>query len=138
MNKVFIDSNIWLYAFIDSLEKTKIAKKIISKEPNIVLSVQVINEVSFNLIKKLHFDEGEIRNLIEDFYSKYEIVNFNEKNLRLASNIRTLRQISYWDSLIIASALENDCSILYSEDMQHNQIIENKLKIVNPFLYNTD
>ena len=138
MNKVVIDSNIWLYAFIDSLEKTKIAKKIISKEPNIVLSVQVINEVSFNLIKKLHFDEGEIRNLIEDFYSKYEIVNFNEKNLRLASNIRTLRQISYWDSLIIASALENDCSILYSEDMQHNQIIENKLKIVNPFLYNTD
>ena len=40
---------------------------------------------------------------------------------------------SYWDSLIIASALENNCSILFSEDMQHNQLIANKLKIINPF-----
>jgi len=39
----------------------------------------------------------------------------------------------YYDSLIIATAIENGCSILYSEDMQHNQNIENKLVIVNPF-----
>jgi len=41
---------------------------------------------------------------------------------------------SWWDSLILASALENNCEMVYSEDMQHNQIIENTLKIVNPFL----
>ena len=41
---------------------------------------------------------------------------------------------SWWDSLVLASALENDCSILYSEDLQCNQIIERKLKIINPFL----
>jgi len=40
---------------------------------------------------------------------------------------------SYWDSLILASALENSCSILYSEDMQHGQVIEDSLKIINPF-----
>ncbi len=41
---------------------------------------------------------------------------------------------SYWDSLIIATALQNDCSILYSEDMQHNQLIEGKLRIINPLI----
>jgi predicted nucleic acid-binding protein len=37
------------------------------------------------------------------------------------------------DLLIVATAIESGCSILYSEDMQHNQNIENKLVIINPF-----
>jgi predicted nucleic acid-binding protein len=39
-----------------------------------------------------------------------------------------------FDAIIIAAALEADCNILYSEDMQNGQIIENTLKIVNPFV----
>jgi predicted nucleic acid-binding protein len=37
------------------------------------------------------------------------------------------------DSLILATALENGCDIVYSEDMQHNHILENRLTIINPF-----
>jgi len=57
-------------------------------------------------------------------------------------NIRTLDQtikisarygFTFWDSMILASALENNCSVLYSEDMHHNQIIEGSLQIINPF-----
>ena len=48
-------------------------------------------------------------------------------------NIISKYKFSYWNSLIIASALQNNCTILYSEDMQHNQLIENKLRIINPF-----
>jgi len=40
---------------------------------------------------------------------------------------------SWWDSLVLSAALGNGCSILYSEDLQHKQIIENSLEIVNPF-----
>ena len=40
---------------------------------------------------------------------------------------------SYWDSLILASALENNCPIIYTEDMQSGQIIEDSLKIINPY-----
>jgi predicted nucleic acid-binding protein len=39
-----------------------------------------------------------------------------------------------FDSIIVAGALEANCSILYSEDMQHGLLVENKLEIVNPFL----
>ena len=43
-------------------------------------------------------------------------------------------KVSFWDSLIVASAIENQCSILYTEDMQNGQIIEDRLKIVNPIM----
>jgi len=42
--------------------------------------------------------------------------------------------LQIFDGIIVAAALEADCSILYSEDMQDGQIIENMLKIVNPFI----
>jgi len=57
----FIDTNIWLYSFIESQsrEKTKIARAII-KECEIVISTQIINEICVNLIKKANFSEGGI------------------------------------------------------------------------------
>lgn len=49
-----------------------------------------------------------------------------------AINIKRRYRYSFWDSLIIASALENHCTLLYSEDMQHGQAIEGTLTIRNP------
>ena len=39
-----------------------------------------------------------------------------------------------FDSIIVASALHAGCDVLFSEDMQHEQLIEGQMKIVNPFL----
>ncbi len=55
------------------------------------------------------------------------------KTVRIGWKIKMKYRFSYYDSLIVASALENDCSILYTEDMQNGQLIEDKLRIVNPF-----
>jgi len=41
---------------------------------------------------------------------------------------------SYFDSLMLSSALKSSCDIIYSEDMQHGQVIEKSLKIINPFV----
>ena len=62
----------------------------------------------------------------------YDIYPITIEDSLKASEVRSRFYISYWDSLIVASALNNSCNILYSEDMQHNQIIEG-LKIINPF-----
>ena len=51
-----------------------------------------------------------------------------------ASDIRVNYSTSYYDSIIISTAINAGCEILYSEDMQNNQIISHKLKIVNPFV----
>ena len=61
------------------------------------------------------------------------IVDFSFSTQRNALGIKKKYHFQYYDSLILATAIENNCSIVYSEDMQHNQSIENKIKIINPF-----
>ena len=134
-DKIFIDTNIWLYAFMEQdSQKSSIAREIIDENiEEICLSTQVLNEICINLLKKANYSEEEIKSLIKNLDDVYEIYPIKVEDCIKASEIRDKFYISYWDSLIIASALNNGCSILYSEDMQHNQDIENKLKIINPF-----
>ena len=131
----FIDTNIWLYAFIASQDKRKhiIAKKIIN-EVEIVVSVQVINEVAVNLIKKASVSELDIQRLVRSFYSRYPVWSLDENSLILASELRQTYQLSFWDSQIIANALESGASFLITEDMQNGMEIRGSLKIVNPFI----
>ncbi len=63
------------------------------------------------------------------------IVNINKVyTINHALQIHFKYLYSYYDSLIIAAALDCNCTILYSEDLKHNQIIENTLTILNPFI----
>ncbi len=132
----FVDSNIWLYSFIETdIQKSSVARFLVrqdGQDENITLSTQVINEVCVNLIKKANFSENKIRELIISFYNKYNIVEINQEILANASSIREKHRFSFWDSLILASALYSGCAILYSEDMQ-DSFITDSTKIVNPF-----
>jgi predicted nucleic acid-binding protein len=80
---------------------------------------------------------SEATEIVEDIASLYEVVGLNKFSVAKAIQIHTKYQYSYYDSLIIASALENDCTILNTEDMQTGQVIEGTLTIVNPFILNT-
>jgi len=134
--KSFVDSNIWLYNFIerqDNLKRQKAQQLIKQIKSNICLSTQVINEVCFNLKRKENFTETQINNLIGRYYFDYEVVELNEQILLSASDLRARYSLSFWDGLIAASALSAGAEVLYSEDMQDDLTIENKLKIVNPF-----
>lgn len=55
------------------------------------------------------------------------------ETIREAIRLAALYQLSHWDSLIVAAALLADCEILYSEDLQHQQLFEKRLRVVNPF-----
>ena len=123
----FIDTNIFLYAFSDKdLTKQLIAKEIVLQ--SFKISTQVINESCSNFIKKLSFDENMIKAFIDSAYDRYEIINFSKTVFLTGAMTRSKYKYSYYDSLIIATALESKCNILYSEDMHHGQIIENNLK----------
>jgi len=86
------------------------------------------------LTKKFLLSTDDINLKISEIESYCEIANINTWLISNALILKDRYKFSYFDSLIIASALENNCDILYSEDIQHNQIIEDKLKIINPFL----
>ena len=132
--RCFIDTNIWLYAFIETNDghKRAIAKGIIQKS-DVVVSTQVINEVCVNMIKKAALSETAIQSLIGAFYYKYTVANLDKATLLKASELRSQYSLSYWDSLIVATALSADCVVLYSEDMQNGLQIAQRLRIANPF-----
>ena len=85
--------------------------------------------------KKYGVDIEQLEALSDRFWQKFEVVLLRKSSIDKALRIVMQYKFTYWDSLIIASALENNCSILYTEDMQDGQVIDDKLKIVNPFVF---
>jgi predicted nucleic acid-binding protein len=66
-------------------------------------------------------------------FKSFNVVEVLQSTVIRAMDISIRNGYSYWDSLILAVALENNCSILYTEDMQDGQMIDDKLRILNPF-----
>ena len=68
---VFVDSNVWLYAFIAGQDprKTERARHVIQTASTIIVSTQVINEVGVQLIKREKYTEEQTRAVISDFLS---------------------------------------------------------------------
>ncbi len=143
MNQVkwsFIDTNIWLYRFFDDQRieakerdrKRNIAISI-TDPSNLMISTQVINEISVNLIKKAKLNENQIKAMIQSLYNRCQVLEFNLTILESASDLRTQYNLSFWDSLIVASALSGGADALYSEDMQDGLIVSQQLTIINPF-----
>lgn len=135
--RAFVDTNIWLYALIEGQDATKssVASELLRKDHGgFVVSTQVINEVCVNMLRKASADESTVQKLIRSFFHRYDVVLLEETVMLTASDLREKYSFSYWDSLIVASALAADASILYSEDMQSGQVINETLKITNPFV----
>jgi len=128
-----VDTNVWLYAFVaGDPVKSATAASLIQK-PSIAVSVQIINEVCVNLIRKARFTETQVRPLIESFYAKCLVVPIDKHVLLKASDLRQQFSLSFWDSTVVASALHCGASTLYSEDLQNGLRIENCLTVINPF-----
>lgn len=140
MQLKFVDTNIWLYRLFDDqridaqeMEKKRKVAISVTQGENLIISTQVINELSVNLIKKAKFDESQIKSLIQSLYHRCQVVEFDLSILASASDLRGQYKVSFWDSLIVASALATNANILYSEDMQDGLIISKQLSIINPF-----
>lgn len=137
---IFIDSNIWLYRFLadqdpdpkEDARKRQIAISLTNLK-NIVVSTQVINEICSVLKRKVNFSETEISQLIEEFEQQCQVMDVTTSILKRASQLRMNYHLSFWDGLIVASALSGNANILYSEDMQDGLIVEERLTIINPF-----
>jgi len=132
-NQVFIDTNLLIYLVKDNTGKAEIVAETLETNGHIYISTQVINEFCNVAIKKLGIPKSEILLSIDKFTEKFTVSHLSVNTIKIALHIQEKYNFSYYDSLIIASTLENNGSIHYTEDMQHHQIIENSLTIINPF-----
>ncbi|MFA7570639.1 MAG: PIN domain-containing protein [Sulfurimonadaceae bacterium] len=133
-DNIFLDSNIILYCYSnDETDKQAIARNIFEQYSNPCISKQVINEVSNILFRKFKLDCESIENAILQISNLVEILDFNLTTQIKAIRLKKSYNLQYFDALIVATALENNCNTLYSEDMQNGLVVEGKLTIINPF-----
>ncbi len=74
-----------------------------------------------SVLRKAYYILEDAFKYADEFMNTFNFCVIKKDSIKLAMDVKKKYKYSYWDSLIIASALENDCSILYTEDMQHNQ-----------------
>ena len=132
-DKIFLDTNIIIYAHIDNdLVKQKKAQSII-EEGETFISTQVLQETANTLKKKLKQTYPDIKRVLSDLISNNFIHINNSQTVLRACEVAGKYGFSFYDSLIISAALEVNATVLYSEDMSNGLVIENQLKIINPF-----
>ena len=129
--RVFADTNLFIYAESQDQDKAARAIEIIQNSP--VISTQVIDETVSVLIRKHNFLLSEAHEIAESLLDLCEVVAVDTSTLRKAIDLAKRYSLSHWDSLIVAAALLANCEKLYSEDMQHGQVFDDQLTVVNPF-----
>lgn len=92
--------------------------------------VEIINVAR----RKFAYTKDDCLNLWIDLHKFCEIVPIGKSTTELTTYLFKKYDYQIFDSIILASALETACETLYSEDLQHKQVVENQLTIINPFV----
>jgi predicted nucleic acid-binding protein len=130
--KAFFDTNILVYLVRDKDRRTDTAEALLAAGG--VISVQVLNELANVCRKKLRMSSG----VTDEVLAAIRIlcpspvpltIDTHDAGRRIAAKYG----YSMFNGLIVASALEAECDILYSEDLQDGQMIEGRVTDRNPF-----
>ena len=132
--RCFFDTNIIVYLYSqDEPDKQYIAKNLVENNQPII-STQVLSELSNVLRRKFKLEYTDIVATINQIKAISQISTITSDNIVNALHLANKYHYSFYDSLIITVALAENCTILYTEDLQHGQIIESTLTIQNPFI----
>jgi predicted nucleic acid-binding protein len=130
--QIALDTNVLIYLEGNDTVKRKIAESLLSLDP--VIPSQVISEF-INVTRRLrNIPKRQLIKEAADLFRYCSIAPIYHSTLVLAESMIQKYDFQLFDSLVVASAFEAGCDILYSEDMQHNIIVNKQIKIINPFL----
>jgi predicted nucleic acid-binding protein len=129
--KAFIDTNIVIYSLGPNSAKASLVAPLFAHHPTI--STQVLSETANVAIKKLALPLSETGKLLAMLEATCRVEIVTPATMRRTLDIAGRYGFSWYDSLIVATALEAGCDTLYTEDLHHGQVIEGKLTVTNPF-----
>ena len=131
----FVDTNVWVYALTTTDKpRQRQAEELLRSLDTPCINGQVLRELGRVLLQKQGIGEAAFRELIPVILSSCRLAQDTTSTLLLASDLRERYKFAYWDSLIVAAAVDAGCNTLYTEDMQHKQVIEGRLTLINPFV----
>lgn len=135
--RVFFDTNVLVYAFAKNagdrrLEAIElILGAVANDEP--VISTQVMSELVNVLLRKAvpSMSPSQVERLLERL-TPLEVIEPSRNSVLDALRLMQREQLSWWDALMVESAIRSRCEILYTEDMQHGRVYEST-RLINPF-----
>ncbi len=126
----FFDSNILLY--VESPDRAKAARAGSLMWDGGFVSVQVLNEFASVALRKFGVPFPDVRRMLQDIRGICIVRLIDLETHELGLDIAERYRFGVFDSLIVASALLAGCKTLYTEDLQHGQVIDG-LTVRNPF-----
>lgn len=137
MARLFVDSNVWVYAVDDAEPRKRDAARAVlarAADEDIVISAQVLGEFYVTVRRRFAnaVPEATAAALVDQM-RHLPVVAIDSGLVASAIALAVDQQVSYWDGLILAAAAATGCETLLSEDLQHGQVIAG-VRIENPFL----
>ena len=130
MRADFFDTDIVLY-LLDDGPKADIAAGLLANGG--AISVQVLNEALVNCIRKAGMSWQEAGIFLGGLRQLCEVIDLSAGIHDVGLALGERYGFSVYDAMIVSAALTGGCERLYTEDLQHGQLIEGRLRIVNPF-----
>jgi predicted nucleic acid-binding protein len=138
-DRIFLDTNVFVYALSKSVpSKQAIARRLVEQAIESgkgTISFQVVQEF-FNVAFRRFtppMTPAEADQFLSVTLRPLLAVHSSPSLYGEALQLFGKHSVSWYDALIVAAAIEGQCSVLYSEDFQHGQIFSG-LRVVNPFL----
>ncbi len=129
--KAFIDTNVLLYLLSHDAVRADRAESIL--RTGAIISVQVLNEMTHVARRKLNMSWVEITELVELIRVVCPVVALTVETHDKGRRIAEQYGLSVYDSMIVAAAILAECEIVYSEDMHDGLVVDDRLRITNPF-----
>lgn len=136
MSKIFVDTNILIYAFQSADIKLQTTareqmKTLESKDQG-VISTQVMQEFFVVATKKMGVDPIQAKKVLAEF-ENFEVLAVTPTLIYEAIDCTVTERISFWDALIVAAAQSSNSEQLWTEDLNDGQLIRG-VRVVNPLV----
>lgn len=130
---VFLDTNILIYLYsTDEPNKRQNVEKLFAADHQTFIRTQVLNEFVNVMNKKLKHSYSNILEAVRELNTHNNVAIVNPITIEKAILLAEKHSYTFFDSLMLASALESNCSIFFTEDMHNGHVIEG-MSIKNPF-----
>ncbi len=131
--KGFVDTNIWVYAHLQQAKEKRcaLALALVQQPSQFTVSTQVMGEYYHTMLRN-GVKDVVVQSNLNIMIAVCDVRDVTRAVLARAWEVRTRYGFSYWDSQIVASALEAGCALMFSENMQAGQVIDSRLTVVNP------
>jgi predicted nucleic acid-binding protein len=127
----FFDTSVLLYLLSDDAVRADRIETLLAVRG--VISVQVLNEFAVVALRKLKMPLNEVCEILDTIRAVCAVEPMTVETHDRGLAIFERYGFSLYDSILVAAALISGARILYSEDLQHGQIIDNQLRVTNPF-----